>query len=172
MFADRYRNIFGLPFPAPPHLYMLELLFYYINEQSRCQETNSSSAAAYLISRRSLSMPNRQCQLYTFLKAAKGNWRNAIFVSCSSPACPYTKPSGREGFFLSADDLGQPLLVSVEVYRKCSGEPMCTDECCSAIPCQAFLSMYSEYLTWHLPASDSCPLDQLCVLPNSKRYNK
>lgn len=172
MISDRYRNIFGLPFHSPPHLHILELLFYYINEQSRCQETNSSCTAASPISRRSSSMPNRQCPLYVFLKATKGNWRNAIFIPCSSPACPYAKPSGREGFFLSADDLGQPLLVSVEEYRKCSGEPICTDECCSAIPCQAFLSMYSAYLTWHLPASDSCPLDQLCVFPNSKRYIK
>ena len=32
------------------------------------------------------------CKFYSFLRAVRGNWRNAIFVSCGCDACMY----GRE----------------------------------------------------------------------------
>lgn len=117
-------------------------------------------------------MTTPHCPLYAFLKAVEGNWRNAVFISCSSPTHLCDGGTGREGFLLSADDLGRPLLVSVETYRKYTGEPICPDECCSTIPCQTFTALYGQYLKWNLSDSSHCQLEQISMSPNCEKQNK
>ena len=45
------------------------------------------------------------CKFYSFLRAVRGNWRNAIFVSCGCDACMYGREKPCSGFLLTVDEL-------------------------------------------------------------------
>ena len=47
------------------------------------------------------------CKIYSFLRAVRGNWRNAIFVSCDCGNCMCGRTTPCSGFLLavSADRL-------------------------------------------------------------------
>ena len=48
------------------------------------------------------------CKIYSFLRAVRGNWRNAIFVSCDCGNCMCGRTTPCSGFFwlwMSADRL-------------------------------------------------------------------
>ena len=51
------------------------------------------------------------CKFYSFLRAVRGNWRNAIFVSCGCDACMYGREKPCSGFLLTVDECGQVMLL-------------------------------------------------------------
>lgn len=104
-------------------------------------------------------MSQNRCKCYPFLQAVRGNWRNALFISC--PDCPYRKQSC-SGFLLVADADGKPLVLPVDTFRKMSGQQFDKDECCGFLSRQAFEAAFSLYLEWHTATSKNCPLWQLC----------
>ena len=54
------------------------------------------------------------CKIYPFLRAVRGNWRNAIFVRCGCDSCMEGRPSPCAGFLLAVDECGQIMLLSAE----------------------------------------------------------
>ena len=46
------------------------------------------------------------CKFYSFLRAVRGNWRNAIFVSCGCDACMYGREKPCSGFLLAGHASG------------------------------------------------------------------
>ena len=107
------------------------------------------------------ALTQHNCAIYPFLKATKGNWRNAIFVSCDCIACPYGHMPFCEGYFMTASSDGAPFILSVERYRAITKEPIEPAECCGTISRQAFEATYSLYLQWHLSSLQDCPLRAL-----------
>lgn len=104
-------------------------------------------------------MRQNGCKWYFFLQAVRGNWRNALFISCSD--CPYRQRSC-SGFLLAADADGKPLVMPVDVFRKMSGQQPDKDECCGSISWQTFETAFALYLEWHTATAENCPLWQLC----------
>ena len=98
------------------------------------------------------------CVIYPFLKATKGNWRNAIYITCDCVVCPYGHNPNCEGYLLSASSDGTPLVLSVERYRAISKEHVDSAECCGKISRRAFEACHSLYLQWHLSSMQDCPL--------------
>lgn len=98
------------------------------------------------------------CLIYPFLKATKGNWRNAIFISCDCEICPYGHKTVCEGFLMTANPDGAPYILSVEKYRALTKEPFDATECVGFLSRQAFESAYGLYLQWNLPSMQNCPL--------------
>lgn len=47
------------------------------------------------------------CKIYSFLRAVRGNWRNAIFVSCDCGDCMCGRATPCSGFLLAVDECGQ-----------------------------------------------------------------
>lgn len=47
------------------------------------------------------------CKIYSFLRAVRGNWRNAIFVSCDCGNCMCGRTTPCSGFLLAVDECGQ-----------------------------------------------------------------
>ncbi len=47
------------------------------------------------------------CKIYSFLRAVRGNWRNAIFVSCDCGHCMCGRTTPCSGFLLAVDECGQ-----------------------------------------------------------------
>ena len=58
------------------------------------------------------------CKFYSFLRAVRGNWRNAIFVSCGCDACMYGRKKPCSGFLLTVDECGQVMLLPAETVHE------------------------------------------------------
>lgn len=109
------------------------------------------------------ALTQHNCMIYPFLKATKGNWRNAIFISCDCIACPYGHVPFCEGFFMTASSDGTPFILSVERYRAITKDSIDPAECCGTMSRQAFEACYSLYLQWQLSSLQDCPLRVLNI---------
>lgn len=84
------------------------------------------------------SMQNIQ-ELYRFLKHIRGNYRNALYTSCSC-GCEY---------MLTADRDAKPILFPIRKFYKLTGEYPQQDEMCVVLSRQAFQNMYRGWLLWN-----------------------
>lgn len=82
-------------------------------------------------------------RLYLFLSACGGNWRNTIFVSC-----PEQETSS--GFLMAADRDGCPVVMDMELFYQMTEERIDPSECRGQLSKDAFESVYSQYLLWHI----------------------
>ena len=83
-------------------------------------------------------MNQQPCIFYSFLRAVQGNWRNALFIQCSQAACPCEVSQSCQGFLLTADAEGLPLLMPVSEICQLTGESVITAECRGLLERQAF----------------------------------
>ena len=86
-------------------------------------------------------------QLYIFLSACAGNWRNCVYIS-----------AGGSDYLLSADRDGRPIVMPVEQFRQLSGENVDPVECCERLSAEGFKTLYAQYLLWHMPSAEDDPL--------------
>ena len=98
------------------------------------------------------------CKFYSFLRAVRGNWRNAIFVSCGCDACMYGREKPCSGFLLTVDECGQVMLLPAETVHELTGEEVEPTECSDVLS--------HKYIEWHAPNSSACTLRQLCLDPS------
>lgn len=96
--------------------------------------------------------------LYAFLKAARGNWRNALFVRCQKAACPCRQNCS--GFLFCADADGKPLILLAEQFSQLTGEQIDPSECVALLDCTAFESAYSLWLEWNAADPHTCACSQ------------
>ncbi len=101
---------------------------------------------------------NLSYRCYSFLKATQGNWRNSIFVSCECKTCPYTQEPGCEGYLMSAGSSGAPIILSVDEFRKKSGESIDPEECAVKISRTTFEDVFYLFIKWNSPYIQQCPL--------------
>jgi hypothetical protein len=99
-----------------------------------------------------------KCSICTFLKAAQGNWRNAIYIGCSGCA---QKESPCTGFLMSADRDAKPILVELTQFQRLTGERVYQDDCAGILSRQAFESAYAQWLLWEISEPGECSLTQL-----------
>lgn len=104
-------------------------------------------------------MANRICVLYDFLNAAKGNWRNSVFIECFE--CPHGRPEPCPGFLLAPDSEGRPVLIPSDAIFRMSGIAADKSECQSVLSRQHFESLFSLWLDWQTDSSSRCSLLQL-----------
>ena len=97
------------------------------------------------------------CKIYSFLRAVRGNWRNAIFVSCDCGNCMCGRTTPCSGFLLAVDECGQVMLLSAEDIQRLSGETVDSSECIAILSRRAF--------EWHTPEPSACALRQLSLDP-------
>ena len=100
----------------------------------------------------------KNCKVYAFLKAIRGNWRNAIYVSCEKETCPYGHNPACTGFLLTTNEYGQPMVISETDFLRITGEPIDASECHGTLTREAFESMYAQYVYWNIDSSRDCPL--------------
>lgn len=74
-------------------------------------------------------MNQQPCSFYSFLRAVQGNWRNALFIQCSQAACPCEVSQSCQGFLLTADAEGIPLLMPVSEICRLTGESVEATDC-------------------------------------------
>ena len=105
------------------------------------------------------------CKIYSFLRAVRGNWRNAIFVSCDCGNCMCGRTTPCSGFLLAVDECGQVMLLSAEDIQRLSGETVDSSECIAILSRRAVVAAVSKYIEWHTPAPSACALRQLSLDP-------
>lgn len=90
-------------------------------------------------------------QLYQFLFACSGNWRNSIYISSQeeNAAASYLLAAGRDG---------QPVVIPVEQFQQLTGEQIDSVECCGQLTKECLKAFYAQYLIWRLPSADTDPL--------------
>ncbi len=98
------------------------------------------------------------CALFPFYKAVGGNWRNALYICCECSVCPYTGASPCQGYLMSANAHGLPMIISIRHYETVTGELVEPAQCRGKITRQAFEAAYAQYILWQLPDSGNCPL--------------
>ena len=99
------------------------------------------------------------CKFYPFLKAVRGNWRNAIFVRCGS----FAIQNSCTGFLLAADSDGHLLLVSAQAMHRLTGDYIDPSECCAVLERRSFEIAFDLYIKWNTSSDTLCPLCQLCM---------
>lgn len=102
---------------------------------------------------------NKVCTIYSFLSAAKGNWRNSIFIECGS--CLYGKQLLCPGFLLNSDSDGQPVVIPVDIIRKMTGMDADKEECIAVISRKKFETLYAVWLEWQIDLPKECSLLQI-----------
>lgn len=100
-----------------------------------------------------------QNELCSFMKAARGNWHNALYLSCRQSTC--TQHESCQDFLMSADADGHPVLMPVDVMRSLSGEDIEPGGCLGTMEKRKFETLYSLYIEWHTVSQTGCPLLQL-----------
>ena len=103
------------------------------------------------------------CKFYSFLRAVRGNWRNAIFVSCGCDTCVYGREKPCPGFLLTVDECGQVMLLPAETIHELTGEVVEPAECSAVLSRRSFEAAFSKYIEWHTPDPSACTLRQLCL---------
>lgn len=101
-------------------------------------------------------MESHMYTLYSFLNAAKGNWRNSIFIECG--ACPYGRSELCSGFLLAPDAAGRPVLLPADVIYKMTGVTADKSECLMVLSRQRFEILFSLWLDWQTDSLEQCPL--------------
>ena len=86
-------------------------------------------------------------QLYIFLSACAGNWRNCVYIS-----------AGSLGYLLSADRDGRPIVMTVEQFQRLTDEQVDPAECCEQLSAEGFKTLYAQYLLWNIPSAGDDPL--------------
>lgn len=98
-------------------------------------------------------------ELYSFMKAVRGNWHNAIYLSCRQSTC--TQHENCKDFLMTADADGHPILIPGDVMRSLSGEDIEPGDCLDTMEKRKFETLYSLYIEWHTVSPTDCPLLQL-----------
>lgn len=97
-----------------------------------------------------------------FLVSASGNWRNAIFIDCSS--CKRIEsPCG--GVLMIPDPEAKPTLVAADDLSRMLGCGIEKEECAAIITAAQFESLYAAWLLWEVDDAKACPLRWLTKHP-------
>lgn len=98
-------------------------------------------------------------ELYPFMKAVRGNWHNALYLSCRQSTC--TQHENCQDFLMAVDAEGHPILMPVDTMRSLSGEDIELGDCLGTMEKRKFETLYSLYIEWHTVSQTDCPLRQL-----------
>ena len=94
-------------------------------------------------------------QLYLFLTACSGNWRNSIYIKCQGE-------KDGPGYLLAADRDGQPVILPVQQFYQLTEMWVDPTECCGQLTEADFEALYAQYLLWRCPSAEVHPLRYLC----------
>lgn len=98
-------------------------------------------------------------KLYPFMKAVRGNWHNAMYLSCRQNACTQYPDCG--DFLMAVDAEGHPILMPVALMQSLSGEDIEPGDCLGTMEKRKYETLYSLYIEWHTVSQADCPLRQL-----------
>ena len=94
--------------------------------------------------------------IFAFLKATRGNWRNAVFIECGK--CTLGLDELCAGFLLAFGSDAKPIVVRVEQIVRALGEVPDIDECVALIDRADFERLFAAWLIWAVDSPHDCAL--------------
>lgn len=98
-----------------------------------------------------------------FFEAAEGNYRNAVYVSCS---CSYRRESGCGDFLFIPGHDCRPILLPLTDAEKFLGRAVDRTECACTMDSRCFIRLYSRWLELATGSARDCPIQQVLHLMN------
>lgn len=98
-----------------------------------------------------MSIDNQQ--LYAFLTACSGSWRNTIHIINPKP--------DHAGHLLAFDRDGLPVSMAVDQLQQLSGELIDPAECCGQLTQEGFKDLFAQYLLWRIPSQQEESVENL-----------
>jgi len=105
-------------------------------------------------------MKHKICTVYSFLNAAKGNWRNSVFIECKNYLCDKHALSC-PGFLLNFDRDLRPVIISADIIRKMTGMPVDKEECILTISREYFETLCALWTEWEVDSPRKCALSRI-----------
>lgn len=112
-------------------------------------------------------MKNKRCFIYTFLRAVKGNWRNAVFMDCQECISKNELPC--LGHLIAFESEARPVILPVGLLRELGEDSFDKTECLLSIDRKQFETLYAGWLEWQAGDPAECPVKQLLRLQESSR---
>jgi len=104
-------------------------------------------------------MKNKICAVYSFLHAARGNWRNAVYIGCGK--CVYGKEYPCSGFLFIPGADGTPVVLPAGIISRMTGMAVDKDECIAVTDREKFETLYALWLEWRTDSPQECALSQI-----------
>ena len=93
-----------------------------------------------------------------FFEAAEGNYRNAVYVSCT---CDYQK----DFLFIPGHDC-RPVLLPLSDAENFMGTTIDRTDCSCIMDSRCFIRLYNKWIELATASSKDCPIHQILHLMN------
>lgn len=97
-----------------------------------------------------------------FFEAAEGNYRNAVYVSCT---CDYHKEGCGDFLYIPGHDC-QPILLPVPDAENFMGTAIDRTDFSCVMDSRCFIRLYSKWIELVTTSARDCPIQQLLHLMN------
>lgn len=104
-----------------------------------------------------------------FFEAAEGNYRNAVYVSCS---CSYRRESGCGDFLFIPGHDCRPILLPLSDAEGFMGRAVDRTEFACTMSSRCFIRLYSRWLELATDSARDCPIQQILHLMNRPQDRK
>ena len=104
-----------------------------------------------------------------FFEAAEGNYRNAVYVSCS---CSYRRESGCGDFLFIPGHDCRPILLPLSDAEGFMGRAVDRTEFACTMSSRCFIRLYSRWLELATDSARGCPIQQILHLMNRPQDRK
>ncbi len=98
-----------------------------------------------------------------FFEAAEGNYRNAVYVSCT---CDYQKESGCGDFLFIPGHDCRPVLLPLLDAENFMGTTIDQTDCSCIMDSRCFIRLYNKWIELATASSKDCPIHQILHLMN------
>lgn len=96
-------------------------------------------------------MATNSHQLYTFLTACSGNWRNTIYI--------HNQERNHADRLLAFDRDGAPVFMNADELQQVSGGQIDPSECCGQLTETGFKDLFAQHLLWQTSSPQDQPID-------------
>jgi len=119
-------------------------------------------------------MANRDKSCFSFFRAAKGDWRNSIFIGCRQ--CQYGNVNTCQGYLLVPDYDGKPIILPFDAAYGMGAQTADKSECKVIIDRKDFETLYASWLLWNIQTPNECALAQVVsqtrkLIPSDSKYS-
>lgn len=98
-----------------------------------------------------------------FFEAVEGNYRNAVYVSCS---CDFHKKPGCGDFLYVPGHDCRPILFPVSDAEAFMGTTIDPTDCSCVMDSRCFVRLYGKWIKLYTISSKDCPIHQILHLMN------
>lgn len=97
--------------------------------------------------------------LVRFFEAVEGNYRNALYIRCST--CKHRRENSCGDFLFVPGHDCQPILLPLADANLFMGRTVDSSDCVGILTSHAFLQLYHQWLMLYTDSDETCPFHQM-----------